>query len=144
MAGRPGYRLVGDSAGHIAEFPRAERPGSLPIGTRRARILHETEGGVEWTYLQFERKIWELNFRVTEDMLLIHQTLDDLVHGDIDEFYFYPDIEDEATFYLVRCEDSDFQPKQLDERGVYQAQETAFYDVTLRMREAITSVSISV
>ncbi len=144
MAGRPGYRLVGDieSAG-IAEFPRAERPGSNPIGKRRGRILHETEGGVEWTYLQFERKVWELNFRVTEDMLAFHQALDDIVLGDIEEFYFYPDVTDEATFYLVRCEDSDFQPQQLDERGVYQGQETAFYDVKLRMRQVITGVSIS-
>lgn len=143
MAGRPGYRLVGDSAGHIAEFPRAERPGSSPIGKRRARILHETEGGVEWPYLQFERKIWELNFRVTEEMLIIHETLDELVHGDIEEFYFYPDVTNTLVFYLVRGEDSDFLPKQLDERGTYLGDETAFYDVTLRMREVITGVAIS-
>jgi len=115
----------------------------MPIGKRRGRILHETEGGVEWLYLQFERKIWELNFRVTEEMLLFHQALDDIVFGDVEEFYFYPDIDNTISFWLVRSEDPDFQPKQLDERGVYQGQETAFYDVTLRMREVISAVSIS-
>lgn len=141
MAGRPGYRVIGDA--NIVEFPRAERPGSMPIGKRRGRILHETEGGVEWLYLQFERKIWELNFRVTEEMLLVHETLDSLVSGDIDEFYFYPDVTNPFDFFLVRSEDADFLPKQLDERGVYQEQETAFYDVTLRLREIIIGVSIS-
>lgn len=117
-----GYWLVGETSADVREFLTGERPGSSPQGRRgqalskmRTRISLVTEEGVEWNYLQYEGRVWNLVYRMTEDAhLQFFHDLDDAVHGDIEAFYFCPDLsESPLQVYLVR-KDKDFLPQGLE------------------------------
>ncbi len=149
MAGYPGYYLIDTSPIEIVTFPKAERPGSTPIGrgsspTARERtdLVHETEEGVLWVYPQVRRRRWRLVFRVSEPQLEIFETLDLAVDGEVSPFYFLPDVDvSPLTAYLVR-KVKDFDVTNLDTVHYDGTDNIPYYDYVLEMREESEAAQI--
>ncbi len=137
--GRPGYYTLDDPS--IVEFPRAERIGSNLINRQRTDLIFETEEGVIWPYPQIRRRMFWLNFRVNESQLEVWDALDLLVDGLQEPFYFVPDTDAPGTAILVRKEQN-FEPKQLDERGVWDGVEMAVFDYAWLLKEEVPNLEI--
>lgn len=149
MAGYPGYYLIDTSPIEVVTFPKAERPGSTPMGRGSAPIarehtdlVHETEEGVLWVYPQVRRRRWRLTFRVSEPELEIFETLHLAVDGQVTPFYFIPDVDaSPMTAYLVR-KSRDFDPAQLDTVHWDGTDNVPYYDYVLEMREESEAAQI--
>lgn len=123
----------------FAEFPGWYRWGGKPGSIEEALIEHESDSGVEFTYLQFTRRTWLLNFTFT--------------HADYDTYYnFALNTQGKAPFYfsptgagvvdsvLVR-RDPGFDPQERDHptAGVM-----PLWDLTIMLKTIPDNASVSV
>lgn len=130
-----GYYLTTVSG--LVSFPVARRYGGEGNHVERTDLVHETDRGRRWVYAQFDRRIFNLTFRVTEAQLATFTTLDTAVDGQRTAFYFVPDVTVPGTAIYVRKE-KDFKPRELEGKASSAGVATKMFDYMLQLTEEPT------
>lgn len=137
--GFPGYYLSDPL--EVQAFPVAPRYGSSPLDIQKTDLVIQTERMRSWIYPQARQAVPKLVFRASALDIEFFRTLDLTVDGQAIPFYFVPDIDDMSGAMYVRKEPH-FRPRELDQPGVVQGVEMAFYDYVLELTEEPDGVEV--
>lgn len=126
----PSYSLNNIS---FTTLPGAYRYGGRPRSKVIEDINFESDSGVEFNYVLFEKKMWELVFRVTTAQLATFDALYEAVYGRNTPFYFSPTGAGVSDSVPVKMQDNHFDPQELDGPG----SGAPMFDFVLRLKQAI-------
>jgi len=110
--GSLGIQLQETTAGTLVLLPKQARIG-VEFGFQRTNTDFETELGRRYVYPRFNRQIRTMVFRLNPSQLLQFFILDQLVGGERDPFFFWPDRDNAATLFYCRKE-ANLTVKQVD------------------------------
>lgn len=126
----------------LIAFPKARRYGGDELGIERGAIELETDRGKRWVYNLFERRVLQLDFRITLAQLAVFQTLDSVMVGNATAFYFVPDVSAPSVGNVYVRKEKDFKPKEHQQGVLVSGAAAKLFDYSLILTQEPTAAAV--